>query len=246
MSAWRDDRNAKSLARLRKALPAVFPAPVMHHAMTRPFTPPTPRRAVESYWRSHPLRAERLARALARVSGTPEGWVWRLEVLPEGRSVSFRTPPAPYREAAFSRGPGHCCVCGQPVFRFGWHRDLWGDGKPNTRASWHTACVIAWQFWCAPVAEAKLLRRAQGRRCKVTGTRLLKTSEVDHREPLFRVWRERRGQAWPDLLAFWGLPNLQVVNRAAHVAKCGEEAGFRADHRKRLAAVVGIDAPILP
>jgi hypothetical protein len=32
---------------------------------------------------------------------------------------------------------------------------------------------------------------------------------------------------WPALLGFWGLPNLQVINRDAHVAKCATEARDR-------------------
>ena len=32
---------------------------------------------------------------------------------------------------------------------------------------------------------------------------------------------------WPNLLDFWGLPNLQLINRDAHVAKCAVEAGGR-------------------
>lgn len=235
MSAWRDERNAAALARLRKALPAIFPSPVLVHALSRPMIPVTPRRAVESYWRSHPLRADRLARALASREGAPEGWTWRLDVVAEGRRTSFRTPPAPYREAGFARGPGHCCVCGGPVYRFGWHLDLWGDGRPNRRAGWHAACVAAWQFWCDPSGHAKLLRRVQRRRCPETGGRLLKTSEVDHRMPLHRVWREMRHASWPDLLAHWGAPNLQVVNREAHRAKCAREAGARAAGRREAA-----------
>jgi hypothetical protein len=34
------------------------------------------------------------------------------------------------------------------------------------------------------------------------------------------------------LLTFWGVPNLQVINRSAHVEKCAKEAGER---RVRLA-----------
>jgi hypothetical protein len=33
------------------------------------------------------------------------------------------------------------------------------------------------------------------------------------------------------LLAFWGAPNLQVVNKAAHLDKCAEEAAERARRR---------------
>ena len=228
MSAWRDARNERSLARLGRALPAIFPKGVLRHALARPFVPPLPRHAVESYWRAHPLRADRLARALAARSGTPEGWTWRLDALPEGKRASFRLPPAPFREPAFAKGPGTCCVCGQPVFRFGWHRDLWGDGRVNRRASWHSACVAAWKLWCAPTEHGQALKRAQGRRCRETGRRLLRTAEIDHSVPLFRVWREHRDRPWPELLGFWGLPNLQVINRDAHLAKCAREAGTRA------------------
>lgn len=231
MSEWRDAKNRRALARLNRALPAVFPAAVLSHALARPFIPPMPRLAVDAYWRAHPLRADRLARALAAESGTPAGWQWRLArdadaALP----ATFRLPPAPYREPGFARGPGFCCVCGQPVYRFGWHRDLW-DAGPQRRATWHAACVIAWRLWVAPSDHARALRRRQGLRCAETGKRLLRTAEVDHRVPLFRVWGERRETAWPALLAYWGGPNLQVINRAAHAAKCAAEAGYRGARR---------------
>lgn len=238
INTWREARNERSRARLDKALPGIFPQIVLTHALSRPFVSPTPRRAVESYWRHHPLRAELLARSLARLSGAPSGWHWRLDVVQEGRRTSFRTPPAPYREPEHDRGAGHCCICGQAVYRFGWHRDLWGDGKPNRRASWHTACVTAWRLWCDPVAHVKLLRRVQGRLCPETGKRLLRTAEVDHREPLFMVWREHREKPWPDLLAYWGRPNLQVINQAGHRAKCAEEARVRAAMRTGAYALI--------
>jgi 5-methylcytosine-specific restriction endonuclease McrA len=87
--------------------------------------------------------------------------------------------------------------------------------------------VVSWRLWNAPSDYAKLLRRLQQRRCAETGARLWKTCEVDHRVPLFRVWREHRDMEWPVLLSFWGLPNLQVINRDAHTAKCAAEAGTR-------------------
>jgi len=230
-SAWRAERNRKALARLMKALPAIFPAPVLAYALRRPFIPPMPRLAVDGYWRAHPLRADRLARALAAKSGAPAGWTWRLG---EGRAAdlprSFRQPPAPYRERAFTRGGGFCCVCGQPVYRLGWHVDLW-DAGPNQKASWHSACVTAWNFWSAPSDHVRLLRRLQERRCRESGKRLLKSAEVDHRVPLFQVFKEQRELPWPQLLAYWGLPNLQVINREAHVAKCAAEAGYRKEAR---------------
>ena len=45
--------------------------------------------------------------------------------------------------------------------------------------------------------------------------------------PLYRVWREYRDLPWPLLLSFWGVPNLQVINREIHAAKCATEARDR-------------------
>jgi hypothetical protein len=230
MSLWKDLKakaNERALARLAKSLPDIFPAAVLSRAVGAAFVPPMPRLAIDSYWRAHPLRADRLARKLASVSGAPDGWTWRLGGnRKSGLPRTFRIPPAPYREKAHARGPGFCCVCGQPVYRFGWHADLWDRG-PNKNASWHSACVVAWQFWNAPSAQARLLRRVQGRRCASTGGRLWKDAEVDHRVPLYRVWGHHRDVPWPSLLAYWGLPNLQVINRESHAAKCATEARDR-------------------
>jgi hypothetical protein len=201
MSEWRAERNTKALARLEKALPSIFPAPVLARALRRPFIPPMPRLAIDGYWRAHPVRADRLARALAARSGTPAGWTWSLGAgRDDGLPATFRAPPAPFREPAFARGPGACCVCGQPVYRFGWHADLWGAGS-NKRAGWHAACVIAWELWTAPSDFVRILKQLQARR--------------------------HRNVAWPQLLAFWGVPNLQVINRDAHAAKCASEANDR-------------------
>ena len=246
MSEWRDEINQKALARLTAALPAIFPRPALIHALERHFTPPMPRLAVDSYWRCHPLRADRLARALARRTGAPPGWMWRLadekparvksrradhgEPTPYPASPagagSFRIPPAPYREQSYARGAGFCCICGQPVYQLGWHIDLWDRGT-NRNAVWHAACVVAWDFWKSPSDYVRVLRRLQKRRCAETGRRLWKTAEVDHRVPLFQVWREHRATPWPLLLGFWGLPNLRVINRDAHIEKCADEAQFR-------------------
>jgi len=231
MSQWQADkaeRNRKSQERLTAALPASFPPAVLARALGRPFIPPTPRLAIDSYWRAHPIRADRLARALAARTGPPKGWTWRIgDKRKDGLPTSFRTPPAPYREPGYRLGSGFCCVCGQPIYKLGWHRDLWRTG-PNKNAVWHCACVAAWQFWNAPVGEAPILRRLQARRCGETGGRLWKSAEVDHRVPLFQVWSDHRNEAWPKLLAYWGLPNLQVINRDAHVVKCATEARQRA------------------
>ena len=136
-------------------------------------------------------------------------------------------PPAPFRDPAFARGPGFCCICGQPVFRFGWHADLWNE-PPNTRARWHGCCVAAWKLWNAPASQARFLKRLQGRKCHVTQRRLLRSAEIDHRVPLFQVWRNHRETPWPALLRFWGFPNLQVINKAVHTQKTAGEASTRA------------------
>jgi hypothetical protein len=91
---------------------------------------------------------------MAHRSGAPSGWTWRIDAdRADGLPNTFRVPPAPYRETPFARGPGYCRICGQPVFRLGWHVDIWGDGRPNHRAAWHAACVIAWKF--CPPAETR-------------------------------------------------------------------------------------------
>jgi hypothetical protein len=225
-SQWREERNRRASARLASALPATFPPQVIEHAMGRPLIPALPRLAVDAYWRAHPLRADRLSRALAARSAAPDGWSRRLASEDGGRPAGFRSPPSPYREPQFRLGPGHCCVCGQAVYRFGWHADLWKRG-PNRNAEWHACCVVAWRLWNAPSGELRLLKRLQGHRCAQSGKRLLRSCEVDHRVPLFEVWRKHRGRPWPELLGFWGLPNLQVINRDIHVAKCASEARSR-------------------
>jgi hypothetical protein len=45
------------------------------------------------------------------------------------------------------------------------------------------------------------------------------------------VYKEHRDLPWPQLLSYWGLPNLQLINREAHVAKCAAEAGYRSQKR---------------
>jgi len=230
MSKWqaeKAERNRQSLARLNRVLPRIFPSAVLSRALARPFVPPTPRLAVDSYWRAHPIRADRLARALEARSGAPSGWTWQLDDTGKhGLPATYRAPPAPYRERAYIQGSGFCCVCGQPVYRFGWHVDLWDSGA-NMNANWHCACVIAWQFWNVPNGYARLLRRLQGWRCGQ------KAGDGYGRAPKlttafrFRVWNEHRETPWPDLLSYWGLPNLQVINRDVHAAKCATEAQDR-------------------
>jgi hypothetical protein len=87
--------------------------------------------------------------------------------------------------------------------------------------------VVAWELWSAPSDFVRVLKRLQQHRCGVTGKRLRRTAEVHHRLPLYQVWREHRHADWPRLLAYWGVPNLQLINRDAHAAKCAGEASER-------------------
>src|SRR5215208_5616934 len=131
-SDWRERRNARALVRLQRSRPENFPSAVWQHALSRPFIPTTLTRTVESYWRHHPIRADRLARALADRSGAPEGWTWGLAAeAKEGVPFGFRTPPAPYRDTRYALRPGRCCICGQPVFRLGWHKDVLKRSGPS-------------------------------------------------------------------------------------------------------------------
>ena len=174
MSKWQEEQAEKtedcSLASPRHCRASFhrlfFLAPLAAHSCRR-------RHALRSiYWGAHPLRADRLARALAARRGAPSGWNWRLgNNRKNGLPTTFRTTPTPYREHAYALGPGFCYVCGQPVYRFGWHVDLWDTGA-NKNAVWHSACVVAWQFWTAPSDHARLLRRLQARRCGEFGGRI--------------------------------------------------------------------------
>src|SRR5262249_49659117 len=140
-------------------------------------------------------------------------WNWRLgSNRKNGLPITFRTPPAPYREHAYTRGPGFCCVYEQPVYRFGWLVDLWNAGATNY-ATWDCACVIAWEFCIAPMSQARLRRRLQARRCGKTGGRLWKDAEVNPRVLLFRVWREYRQTALAEAAPFLAIakpPTLQA------------------------------------
>jgi hypothetical protein len=110
MSEWRAAINRKALARLDKALPAIFPRVVLIHALTRPprFTPPLPRLAVDSYWRAHPVPIGSPARSLAAAARRPDG---AGGFIPAGRRrIASRMPMITIRRANRRER-----VCGQPA-----------------------------------------------------------------------------------------------------------------------------------
>ena len=136
MSGWKElraERNQRSLLRLNRALPPIFPRAVLARALARPFVPPTPRLAIESYWSAHPIRADRLARALAARSQAPAGWTWRLGTAGAAYLSRFARHPRHTVNARRTRAR-ICGVCGQPVYRFGWHIDLWKPDPTRTRS----------------------------------------------------------------------------------------------------------------
>ena len=108
MSNWqaeKAERNRRSFTRLARSLPAIFPPVVLARALGRPFIPPTPRLAIESYWGAHPFRADRLARALAARTGPPIDWTWRIsDNLKSGLSATFRMATLAAIRRALSRG----------------------------------------------------------------------------------------------------------------------------------------------
>jgi hypothetical protein len=146
-------------------LPEVFPGAVLVHALSRPFLPATPRRTVDSYWSYHPVRADKLARALAALSGAPEGWVWRAGIQKSEPLVSFRVPPTPFREPAYTKDPGHCCVCA-----------LGADASdlPNTAK----ATPLSGSGVSTPLTQASATRQARCGRFCARSRRTLPIAEV--------------------------------------------------------------------
>jgi hypothetical protein len=77
MSKWqaeKAERNRQSLARLNRALPRIFPPAVLSWALGRPFRAADAAARGRFVCRTHPIRADQLARALAARSGAPRGW----------------------------------------------------------------------------------------------------------------------------------------------------------------------------
>src|SRR6202045_1961745 len=110
VSKWLARRNEKARARLMRSLPEVFPRAVLRHALSRPFLPATPRRTVDSYWRYHPIRADKLARALAAPSGAPGGWGGESESRNQGHWLVFGY----HQNRPIRRAPAIAVCAGSP------------------------------------------------------------------------------------------------------------------------------------
>ena len=117
MSGWlRAKRGKKSTiassVSLRRCLlyfhEQYYPVP-----SARPFVPPTLRLAIESVLgrSSNSRRSPGASTCLARRQA-PRGRTWRLGDRRSGLPFTFRTPPAPYREAEHALGPGFAACAG--------------------------------------------------------------------------------------------------------------------------------------
>jgi hypothetical protein len=52
------------------------------------------------------------------------------------------------------------------------------------------------------------------------------------------VWGDHRDAPWPELLGYWGLPNIQMINQDVHTAKCANEARDRRAARYQASELV--------
>lgn len=107
---------------------------------------------------------------------------------------------------------------------------------------WHAPCVDAWRRWTSGAGLWRFLAERQGWVCAETGKPLrepagylLRTPEVDHKVPLWRVRAEAAQHQWPDVLRFWDIGNLQALSPEGHRLKTAREAAERAAIRRAAA-----------
>ena len=219
-------RNARALQRFNRALPDIFPAPVLTHATARRWTPPTPRLAVDSYWRAHPLRADRLARALAARSGTPAGWQWRLQA-DGGKDLPATFGPRRRPTArSDSRGARDIAACVASRCS-GW------AGMSTSGATARTGTPSGTRP-ASPLAALERAERPRQAAAKIAGPEMrhewrASVEDLRGRPPHPAVPRLARASR-PGLAPtpqFLGAANLQVINRDAHVEKSAAEAFSR-------------------
>lgn len=178
------------------------------------------------------LWAERVTRILCRRSGDVAGYRWRQPPkswTDQTRLTSHRSPPLPFHQG-MSR-PGHCRVCGQPIYAAGSYRPFL---KPNARLTWHDVCLSTYTMMTKPAEMTEIFCLRQNGRCAVTGVALPHASssaDMDHTVPLFRVAQLHADEPWYDLIRFWGSGNLRAISHAAHKAKCADEAAERAGRK---------------
>ena len=200
-------------------LPEVFPEAVPVHALSRPFLPATPRRTVDSYWRYHPIRADKLARALAALTRAPEGWGGESESRNRGHWLVFGYHQPHFANRPIRRAPAIAVCAGSPYFG---SAGIATFGGPAPKSERYMAQLLRCGLELMDCAERSCPAPEGSSEAPLSRNRrtTFKNAEADHHVPLFKVWHDYRDRPWPALLAFWGVPNLQVINRSAHVEKC--------------------------
>jgi 5-methylcytosine-specific restriction endonuclease McrA len=165
-------------------------------------------------WNASPLRAERVAIALAKRSPFL-GW--------DDPASSHRRPPLPFKtqqgrkRAGLESFRGRCYVCGQPVYPGGRFR-----GERSGRGTWHACCFAAYTVWVNYRSALRFLDPG----CASCGRRGC-ILQADHKIPLYRVSRDHWAIPWYERLRFWGLSNIQALCIRCHKRKSKQEARDR-------------------
>lgn len=116
VSTWRAQRNENPRARLMRNLPEVFPGAVLVHALSRPFLPATPRRAVDSYWRYRPVRADKLPAHSLPLAACRKDGCGESESRNRDRWLVFGCHQPCFANPPIRRAPAIAVCAGSPYF----------------------------------------------------------------------------------------------------------------------------------
>ena len=158
----------------------------------------------------------------AAARGTPIAFALGLR----GRRSVFGRPQPRFANRAIRRAPAIVVCAGSLYFVSAGIATFWGDGRPNQNATLHSCRVAAGNLWIAPSDHVRHLKVLQKRRCLATANgcsrmpRSITTFPCSRSGEIIAIHRGLH--CWPS-----GVPNLQVINRSAHVEKCAQEAGER-------------------
>lgn len=201
------------------------------------------------------IEHEKKTMMLCKRSGLVEGYRWRETAtrddgkpLPTHSSIRktpapfthHRNPPLPFHSFKHL-GPGHCRVCGQPIYGAGdYRKTAVSRHKRDSLRTWHEVCTSTFFLMTKPNNYAAVIAYGQQGLCAISGEPIappardyLGHADVDHEVPLFRVARDHADEPWYELLRFWTLPNLRAITNAAHLIKNREEARERAGYRAK-------------
>lgn len=195
------------------------------------------------------VKAEKTTMMLCRRTGLVEGyqWMrtasyWNNEPIPADRiraaRASHRSPPLPFHSFKHL-GPGHCRVCGQPIYGAGdYRKTAVSKHKRDSLRTWHDVCTTTYFVMTKPNDFLGVIALRQQGLCAISGhpvgppaREYIGHADVDHEVPLFRVARDHADEPWFDLLRFWTLSNLRAITKEAHISKNAAEAKERAGYR---------------